>query len=134
MNTNIVVIAGNLTKAPELRFTASGTAVAKFSIANNQRKLVGEEWVDDTSYFDVVVWKKQAERCAEHLTKGSSVLVEGKLKQNKWTDKEGNNRYSVEIIAFKVSWEKPKHHEAEPEDMSQHNQVIEEVEQDEVPF
>ncbi len=101
---NRVFLIGNLTRSVELRFTDNGHAVANFSIACNDREKRNGEWVDTVEYINIVVWGKQAENCENYLSKGSSVWVEGKLKTRKWQDKEGNDRYTTEIVANNIQF------------------------------
>jgi single-strand DNA-binding protein len=93
---------GNLTKDPELKYLPSGKPVCNFSIAVNDRYKKGEEWVDGVSYFDIVVFAKQAENCARYLEKGSPVIVEGKLQQRRWEAQDGTKRNKIEIVANNV--------------------------------
>lgn len=105
LSVNNVVVLGNLTRDPELRFTPNGTPVAGFGLAVNRRyqnKKSGE-WVEDTSFFNVTVWFKLAENCAESLSKGDRVLVSGRLSQRGWEDKDGQKKSVVEIIANAVA-------------------------------
>lgn len=97
---NKAMIIGNLGNGPELRYTQNQTPVATFSVASTER------WKDSdgnkqehTEWHRVVVWKGLAEVCNEHLSKGSKVFIEGKLRTRKWEDQDGNIRYSTEIIA-----------------------------------
>jgi single-strand DNA-binding protein len=105
-NINVVVITGNLTRDPELRSTPGGTSVCKLRVAVNSRRKDGQtgEWVDKPNYFDVTVWGAQGENCANYLSKGRPVAVEGRLDWREWEDKEGNKRQSVEIIANSVQF------------------------------
>jgi single-strand DNA-binding protein len=98
---NKVIIAGNLTRDPEKKDTSAG-AVTKFSIAVSEKYKKGDEWVENTDYFDIVVFKRQAETCNQYLSKGSRVLVEGKLKQGRWEAQDGTKRSKVEVMANKV--------------------------------
>ena len=102
---NNVSILGNLTRDPELRFTPNGTPVASFGIAVNRRyqNKQSNEWVEDTSFFNVSVWFKLAENCAESLSKGDRVLISGRLNQRSWEGKDGQNRSVVEIVADVVA-------------------------------
>jgi len=102
---NNVSILGNLTRDPELRFTPSGTPVVGFGIAVNRRyqNKQSNEWVEDTSFFNVNAWFKLAENCAESLSKGDRVLVSGRLNQRQWEAKDGQKRSTVEIIADVVA-------------------------------
>jgi single-strand DNA-binding protein len=105
-NVNVVVITGNLTRDPELRSTPGGTSVCKLRVAVNSRRKDGQtgEWVDKPNYFDVTVWGAQGENCANYLSKGRPVAVEGRLDWREWEDKEGNKRQTVEIIANSVQF------------------------------
>ena len=105
-NMNVVVITGNLTRDPELRSTPGGTPVCKLRVAVNSRRKDGQtgEWVDKPNYFDVTVWGAQGENCANYLSKGRPVAVEGRLDWREWEDKEGGKRQSVEIIANSVQF------------------------------
>jgi single-strand DNA-binding protein len=99
-NVNVVVITGNLTKDPELRYTGGGTPVCQARIAVNSRRKVGEEWVDKPNYFDVVVYGGRAEAIVQHLSKGSGLAVEGRLEHQEWDAKDGSGkRQAVKIIA-----------------------------------
>lgn len=104
-NINVVVITGNLTRDPELRSTPGGTSVCKLRVAvNSRRKDQSGQWVDKPNYFDVTVWGAQGENCANYLSKGRPVAVEGRLDWREWEDKEGGKRQSVEIIANSVQF------------------------------
>lgn len=100
-DVNHVVLIGHLTRDADLKYTSGGTPVSKFSIAINKRKKQGEEWVDEASFFDIVLWGKSAENINNFLVKGKQVAVEGELHQNRW-EQEGQNRSKVEIIANNV--------------------------------
>tara|TARA_B100001094_G_scaffold277019_1_gene285569 strand:+ start:712 stop:1068 length:357 start_codon:yes stop_codon:yes gene_type:complete len=99
---NRVTLLGNLGGAPELRYTQSGNSVCSFSIATTEKWSKDDEKREKTQWHKIVVWGKQGENCAKYLRKGRSVLVEGKLESRSWEDKEGNKKYSVEIIASNV--------------------------------
>jgi single-strand DNA-binding protein len=101
MDTNITVQHGRLTRDPEVTFTTSQKQVCKFSIAVNGMK---KEDPNDTSFFNVVAWNKTAEMCGQYLKKGSAVIVQGRLKQSRFTDKNGQNRSSVDIVANTVQF------------------------------
>lgn len=114
MNINRVLLVGNLTKDPELRHTPSGTAVCDFSIAINGREKIGDTWQDRADFFDVVVWGNQAENCAQHLSRGSMVGVDGKLRQDRWEDRDtGQKRSKVKITADTVQFLNNKRDDAE---------------------
>jgi len=101
---NTVILSGRLTRDVELRFTPSGTPVAKLSLAFDRSYQRDGEWQQETSYLDVVVWSKRGEQCAESLHKGSPVLIEGYLKTRSYQDKDNNNRKVTEITATKVNF------------------------------
>ncbi|MCL2211572.1 MAG: single-stranded DNA-binding protein [Treponema sp.] len=95
---NHVVLIGRLTRDAELKYTAGGQAVCKFSIAVNRRKKNGDQWEDEANFFDIVLWGKQGESLQSYLTKGKMVGVDGELRQDRW-QQDGQNRSKVEIIA-----------------------------------
>ena len=102
-NGNSVTLVGNVTRDPELRFTPSGQATASFGLAVNRRwqdKQSGE-WQEATSFFDVVCWREMAENASESLSKGSRVLVTGRLEQRSW-ETNGEKRSKVEIVADEI--------------------------------
>jgi single-strand DNA-binding protein len=105
-NINRVVLTGNLTKDPELRSTPSGTPVCGLRIAvNTRRKDQSGEWVDKPNYFDVTVWGAQGENCANYLSKGRPVAIDGRLEWREWEAKEGGGkRQAVEIVADSVQF------------------------------
>ena len=101
---NTVMIVGNTTRDPELRFTPSGAPVCSFGLAWNRRyKNSGGEDVEDVSFFDVTCWRSLAENVAETVTKGMRVVVYGRLDQRTWDTPEGDKRNKVEIVADEVS-------------------------------
>jgi len=101
---NTIIISGRLTRDVNLRYTPGGTAVAGFSLAVDRSYKKGDEWIQETSYIDIVVWSYKAEQCAEQLHKGSPVLVEGYLRTRTYETKDGQNRKIAEIVANKVSF------------------------------
>ena len=103
-NINRVIVTGNLTRDPELR-SAGSTSVCSLRLAvNGRRRTETGEWVDQANYFDVSVFGQQGENCSRFLTKGRGVAVDGRLRWREWTDKEGNKRQSVDIIAETVQF------------------------------
>lgn len=100
---NQVCLIGNLTRDCEAKYFQDGSCVIRFSIANNGTKKEGNEWVDDVSYFDIKMYGKQAESLIQFLTKGKKVGICGKLKQERWTDGNGNNRSAVCVVASSVN-------------------------------
>lgn len=101
MSLNSVNLMGNLTRDPELKMTSSGKGVCSMSIANNRIYSKGGERVTEVSYFDVEVWGPIADNCAKYLKKGSGIIVEGRLKQDRW-EKEGKTQSRVRIVANSV--------------------------------
>lgn len=101
---NAVILVGNVTRDPELRFTPSGQAVANFGIAVNRRwqNRQTQAWEEATSFFDVVAWAQLGENIAESVTKGSRVIVSGRLDQRSWETQEGDKRSKVEVVADEV--------------------------------
>ena len=105
-NINRVVLVGNLTRDPELRHTPSGTAVCSLRLAVNTRRKDGAtgEWTEKPNYFDVTVWGNQGESCAQYLSKGRPVAVDGRLEWREWDAQDGTKRQAVEIIADTVQF------------------------------
>jgi single-strand DNA-binding protein len=104
-NINRVVLVGNLTKDPELRHTQGGTAVCKLRLAvNTRQKDTQGNWGDKPNYFDVTVWGNQGESCAQYLSKGRPVGVDGRLDWREWEAQDGTKRQAVEIIADSVQF------------------------------
>ena len=105
-NLNVVVVTGNLTRDPELRSLQSGTSVCKLRVAVNSRRKdsASGEWVDKPNYFDVTVWGNQGESCAQFLSKGRPVGVDGRLDWREWEAQDGTKRQAVEIIADTVQF------------------------------
>ena len=102
---NRVVLVGNLTRDPELRHTPSGTAVCNLRLAvNTRRKDETGQWVDKPNYFDITVWGNQGERCAQYLSKGRPVGVDGRLEWREWETPEGNKRQAVDVVADSVQF------------------------------
>jgi single-strand DNA-binding protein len=104
-NINRVIITGNLTRDPEVR-AAGETSVTGLRIACNTRRRNGQtgNWEEQPNYFDVSVWGAQGENCAKYLKKGRGVAIDGRLRWREWTDKEGQKRQSVDIIADTVQF------------------------------
>ncbi len=95
---NHVVLVGRLTRDAELRYTASGIPVCNFAIAVNRRRKTGDEWTEEASFFDVVLWGRQGESLNQYLVKGKQVAVDGELRQNRW-EQDGQPRSRVEVVA-----------------------------------
>lgn len=106
---NKIMLIGNLGKDPDFNVTPDGTPVAKFSLAvNRNAKNRSGEWVKETEWFNIVAWRQVAERCEKFLHKGSKVYIEGRLSQRKYTDKEGIQRTSIEVIVNDMQMLDPK--------------------------
>ena len=104
-NINRVVLVGNLTRDPELRHTPSGTPVCSLRLAvNTRRKDESGQWTDKPNYFDITVWGQQGENCAQYLSKGRPVAVDGRLEWREWEAQDGAKRQAVEIIADSVQF------------------------------
>lgn len=101
---NKVILMGNLTKDPEIRYTPSGTPVATFSLAVNRRYKQGEELKDEVCYIDIVVFGKQAENCGQYLSKGNGVIVDGRLQQRRWETDDGQKRSKHEVVAQSINF------------------------------
>ena len=101
---NKVILIGNLTKNPELRYTPSGTPVASFGLAVNRRYRQGEELKEEVCYIDIVVFGKQAEHCGQYLSKGNGVIVDGRLQQRRWESDDGQKRSKHEVVAQAVTF------------------------------
>ncbi len=101
MSLNSVNIMGNLTRDPELKALSSGKSVCSLSIANNRVYSKAGEKVTEVSYFDIEVWGVVAENCAKYLKKGSGIIVEGRLRQDRW-EKDGKTQSRVRIVANNI--------------------------------
>lgn len=142
-NYNRVILAGNLTRDPELRYIPSGQPVANFSVAINRNYITQSgERREETSFIPIVVWRKQAETCNQYLRKGSPVLVEGKLQQRSWETQDGQRRSIIEVVADRVVFlggaKLPPQEEIieEPEtnEIQNTTQQIQEDKNEDVPF
>ena len=102
---NRVILLGNLTRDPELRYIPSGTAVTEIGLAVNERyKNSSGEWVDEPTFIEVTLWARQAEVASEYLSKGSPVLVEGRLQLDKWETQAGEKRSKLRVRAGRVQF------------------------------
>jgi single-strand DNA-binding protein len=99
---NRVILVGNLTRDPELRYIPSGTAVTDIGLAvNDRRKNAQGEWVEETTFVDVTLWARQAEVASEYLSKGAPVLIEGRLKLDTW-EKEGKKQSKLRVVGERM--------------------------------
>jgi len=98
---NRVILVGNLTRDPELRYIPSGTAVSDVGLAVNDRVKRGEQWVDEATFVDVTLWGRTAEIANEYLSKGSPVLIEGRLKLDRW-EKDGQKHSKLRVVGERL--------------------------------
>jgi single-strand DNA-binding protein len=98
---NRVILVGNLTRDPELRYIPSGTAVSEIGLAVNDRIKRNDQWVEEVTFVDITLWARTAEVANEYLSKGSSVLIEGRLKLDSW-EKDGQKRSKLRVVGEKM--------------------------------
>ena len=98
---NRVILVGRLVKDAELKFTSASTPVTRFSVAVNRSRKNGDQWEEEVSYIDIVLWGRSAESISKFLTKGKQVAVEGELRQNRW-EQDGQQRSKLEVVASNV--------------------------------
>lgn len=98
---NRVILVGNLTRDPEIRYIPSGTAVCEVTIAVNDRVKRGDQWVEETTFVDVTLWARLAEITSEYLSKGSPILIEGRLKLDRW-EKDGQKHSKLRVVGEKM--------------------------------
>lgn len=101
---NKVILMGNLTRNPELRYTPSGTPVASFGLATSRRFKQGDELKEEVCFVDIVVFGKQAEHCGQYLNKGNGAIIEGRLQQRRWETEDGQKRSKHEVVAQTVTF------------------------------
>jgi single-strand DNA-binding protein len=105
---NKITIVGYLGRDPQIRYTPQGTAVCDFSIATSERRGGGADAQDITTWFKITVWGKQAETANQYLAKGRQVYIEGRLRQEEYTDREGLKRTSLTVTASDIQFLTPK--------------------------
>lgn len=99
---NRVILVGNLTRDPELRYISTGTPVTELGLAvNDRRKDANGQWIEETTFVDVTLWARTAEVASEYLTKGAPVLIEGRLKLDTW-EKDGKKNYKLRVVGEKM--------------------------------
>ncbi|WP_457622029.1 single-stranded DNA-binding protein [Persephonella sp.] len=135
---NKVFLIGRLTRDPEIRFLPSGSQVTSFSVAVNRSYKVNNEWKEETYFFDVEAFGYLAERLGKQLNKGTQILIEGQLRQDRWETAGGDKRTKVKIVADKVSvlspkGEKTEKTEEEP-DLDIENSIEDFSSDEDVPF
>jgi single-strand DNA-binding protein len=119
---NKIMLIGNLGKDPELQVTSEGTPFTRFSLAvNRSYKSSSGEKVEETEWFNIVVWRQLAEICERYLHKGSKVYIEGRLSQRKYTDREGIQRTAVDVIATEMEMLSPKSASSGGEEVESHD-------------
>jgi len=101
---NKVILLGNLTRNPELRYTPNGTPVATLGLAVSRRYRQGEDLKEEVCFVDIVVFGKQAEHCGQYLSKGNGVIVEGRLQHRRWETEDGQKRSKHEVVAQTVTF------------------------------
>ena len=116
---NHVTLIGRLGADPDIRNTPGGTTIANLRLATNERRKQGNEWVDETEWHRVVAFGKTAETLAQHFTKGSEIAIEGSIRTNKWTDKDGKDRYTTEIMCNRLHFVGGKRSDARQDDRPQ---------------
>ncbi len=106
---NRVILMGNLTRDPEIRYTSGGTAVSDIGLAvNDRRKGSDGQWVEETTFVDVTLWGRTAEVAGEYLSKGSPVLIEGRLKLDTWQTNEGQKRSKLQVVCERMQMVGPR--------------------------
>lgn len=109
MSFNKIILVGNLGRDPELRYTPQGTPVCSFTMATNEkRKDRSGENQDVTTWFRVTFWGRQAETASQFLTKGKPIYIEGRLRIEEWTDRDGKSRYTLEVHATDMQFIGPR--------------------------
>ncbi len=131
---NKVILLGNLTRDPEVHYTPNGAAVASFAIAVNRKYKQGEETKEEVSYIDIVVFGKQAESCGQYISKGDSVLIDGRLQQRRWETEDGQKRNKVEVVAERVNFMPKRAKTGQPSGPTEPPQSEGPVDEGEIPF
>jgi len=115
---NKVILIGNLTRDPELRYTPQGTSVCNFGIAVNRKYKQGDDVKEEVTFINIVSFGKQADTCGQYLNKGNSVLIEGRLQERRWEDDDGKKRSKHEVVAQNVRFLSRKQGGGDIESMS----------------
>ena len=141
MSFNKIILVGNLGRDPELRYTSQGTPVCSFTMATNERKKdKAGEFQDLTTWFRVSLWGRQAETASQYLTKGRPVYIEGRLRVEDWTDRDGRSRYTLEVHATDMQFiggvkGEDSSHTLKPEtSSSREDKSTPEISDDDIPF
>jgi single-strand DNA-binding protein len=101
---NKVILIGNLTRNPELRYTPNGTPVASLGLAVSRRYKQGDDLKEEVCFVDIVVFGKQAEHCGQYLSKGNGIIVDGRLQQRRWETDDGQKRSKHEVVAQTITF------------------------------
>lgn len=133
---NKVILLGNLGKDPDNRTTAGGMQVASFSVATTSSRKINDKWETETEWHNVTVFGKMAENCIKYLAKGSKVFIEGKLKTDKYPDKNGVEKYSTKIIANEVKFltKKEQSEQLQYDNVEMKNNPVSAIDEDDIPF
>ncbi len=136
---NKVILLGNLTRDPEVRYTPNGTAVANFPIAINRRFKQGGEVKEEVCYVDIVVFGRQADTCGQYINKGDAVLIDGRLQQRRWETDDGQKRNKIEVVAQSVKFmprrqSAPQGFVSDEGSTSNSQGTLDEIVEDDVPF
>jgi single-strand DNA-binding protein len=123
-SVNKVILVGNVGNDPEVRYSQSGTPVANFSLATNERfKVCNDEWQERTEWHSIVAWQRLAEIVGEYVAKGTKVYVEGKLQTTSWEDRQsGERKYRTEIVARDLLLLGPREHSGGDHEGPTHNE------------
>jgi single-strand DNA-binding protein len=131
---NKVILIGNLTRDPELRYTPQGTSVCNFGIAVNRKYKQGDEMKEEVTFINIVVFGRQADTCGQYLNKGNPVLVEGRLQESRWETEEGQKRSKHEVVAQSVRFLPRKQSGTDSEQMGRGSTVPPDETTDIEPF
>ena len=101
---NKVILMGNLTRDPELKYTPGGSPVCKFGLAVNRRYRLNNELKEEVCFVDITVWGKQAENCNQYLSKGNGIILEGRLQYHAWDTPDGQKRSKLEVVAQSIQF------------------------------
>jgi single-strand DNA-binding protein len=130
MTNNTIVIIGYLGRDPELRYIPTGAGVCSFSVATTEK--IKDREV--TTWFKISAWGKTGENCQQYLQKGSQVYIEGRLRQEEYTDRDGNKRYTLEVNASNVRFFGGGQSSDTPEDTQKRREALKAKEDDDIPF
>ena len=123
-DTNTIIMTGNLTRKPELRYTPKGTGIADFGLASNRRYKQGDDLKEEVCFVDVTVFGSTAVAVASHLDKGRKVLVEGRLQFRSWETEAGQKRSKLEVIAERVNFLGSRNGSGEGNDAGGHDEGV----------